>query len=69
MRYRLVRQDFMTPQDPALGEEQKLVLENLLQRSRRQNRDQITKLTKSLVEWSEKCGADRTILQWDPDEG
>lgn len=68
MRYRIVRSDYMTPQDTALGERQKMVLRELLQRARRQNRGQIVKLTNSLIEWSEKRGADRTILQWDPDD-
>ena len=68
MRYRLFRPDFMTPQDTVLGEKQKLVLGELLQRARRKKRVQIVKLTKSLIEWSEKRGADRTILQWDPDD-
>jgi hypothetical protein len=69
MRYRLVRASYMTPQDPALGERQRRVLENLLRRSRRENRIQITRLTESLIEWSEKRGTDTSILQWDPEDG
>lgn len=68
MRYRLVRPDYMTPQDTVLGEKQELILGELLQRARRKKRVQTVKLTKSLIEWSEKRGADRTILQWDPEE-
>ena len=69
MRYRLVRTDYMTSQDPALGEKQRLILGSLLKRSRRENRAQIAKLTKSLIEWSEKRGTDRTILQRDAEDG
>lgn len=69
MRYRLVRVDYMTPQDPTLGEEQRRVLEDLLKRSQRENRVQIARRTKSLIEWSEKRGTDRTILRWDPEDG
>jgi len=65
MRYRIVRPNFMTPQDPALGEKQRLILEGLLKRCQRDNRIPITKLTKSLIEWSQERGVDRTILQWD----
>ena len=68
-RYRLVRADYMTPQDPTLGEEQRRVLESLLKRSQRENRVQIARRTKSLIEWSEYRGTDRTILQWDPEDG
>lgn len=68
MRYRLVRPGFMTPQDPKLGERQKQVLQSLLARSRRDKREPIARLTTSLIEWSEKRGTDRTILQWDEDE-
>ena len=69
MRYRLVRADYMTPQDPALGEEQQQVLDSVLKRSQRDNRVQIARLTKKLIEWSEKRGTDRTILEWDPEDG
>ncbi len=69
MRYRLVRPDYMTQLDPALGEKQHQVFERLLQRSRAENRVQITRLTENLIEWSEKRGTDTTILQWDPEDG
>ena len=69
MRYRLVRPDYMTSQDPTLGEEQHQILANLLQRSNRDQRVQIATLTANLIEWSEKRGTDRNILQWDPDDG
>ncbi len=59
----------MTPQDSALGEKQRRVLESHLRRSRRENRLQITRLTENLIEWSEKRGIDTSILQWDPEDG
>jgi hypothetical protein len=68
MRYRLVRPNFMTPQDPALGRMQQQVFDALLRRSRLQGKDKMVMLTNSLIEWSEKRGTDRTILQWDDDE-
>jgi len=68
MRYRLVRSNYMTSEDPALGERQRLVLEELLERSQHDGRTAIANLTKSLIEWSEQRGTDHTILQWDEDE-
>jgi hypothetical protein len=69
MRYRLVRANYMTPQDAALGENQRRVLKSLVVRSRRENRLQTMHLTENLIEWSEKRGTDTSILQWDPEDG
>ena len=59
----------MTLEDPALGEEQQRVLVSLLKRSRRENRGKIASYTKDLIEYSEKRGTNRSLLQWDPEDG
>ncbi len=69
MRYRLVRADYMTPQDPTLGDEQQRVLGSLLRRSRRENRDKMASYIKDLIKYSENRGTNRNLLQWDPEDG
>lgn len=65
MRYRLVRSDFMTPEDPELGQRQAQLFESLLKRAHDDGNLGIERLTRSVIEWSQKRGSDRTILQWD----
>lgn len=69
LRYRLVRPDFMTPDDATLYDRQTRIFGALLKRANQTNRHTVVKLTQSLIEWCEKRGTDRTILQWDDNEG
>lgn len=68
MRYRLVRPNYMTPQDAVLGTMQQQVFDELLRRSRRERKDKMVDLATSLIEWSEERCTDRTILQWDAED-
>lgn len=58
----------MTADDTVLHERQTVILERLFKRARREKSEAIERLTISVIEWCEKRGTDRTILQWDDEE-
>jgi hypothetical protein len=65
MRYRLVRPDFMSSEDPWLGVRQADVFSRLVKEAERRGRWRIADLTKDLIKWTEKQGTNRNMLQWD----